>query len=163
MKHQLSSYFLILIVAIFISKSAALFHQSSQSRQNAGQSAALYSASQFGQPSSQLANLTSASHFTQPFYYEYDRDPRQWSLGGYGGGGGGGYSNSPFSTYGNGWLSNGFGSVEAIVVCLVVIVGVGVLGFPMLLLLFSLFSSGLGTQTAGFNFIPPSSTTTGNF
>lgn len=148
------TYISILLIAIYFNNPIdALFHQSSSSRQNAGQSA-LYS--HFGQPSAaqQLANLTSASHYTQPFYYEYERDPRQW-LGGYGGG----YSNSPWG-YGNGWLSNGFGGVEAIVVCLLVIVGVGVLGFPMLLLLFSLFSTGLGTPTTGFNFIPPSSTTT---
>lgn len=151
--------FILLIFCIDLS--LALFHQSAagQARQSAGgQSASLYSASHFGQPAGgaqQLANLTSASHYTQPFYYEYDRDPRQW-LGGYG------YS-SPFGGYGNnGWLSNGFGSVEAIVICLLVIVGVGVLGFPMLLLLFSLFSTGLGTPTTGFNFIPPSSTTTVN-
>lgn len=152
--NHLSSYILLLILAIYLSRSSALFHQSTQSRQSAGQNAALFS-SHFGQPAAQLANLTSASHYTQPFYYEYERDPRQW-LGNYGGG----YS-SPFG-YGNGWLSNGFGSVEAIVVCLLVIVGVGVLGFPMLLLLFSLFSTGLGTPNSGFNFIPPSSTTTVN-
>lgn len=150
-------YFIsVFIIAIYLNPIMALFHQSTSSRQNAGQSAALYS--HFGQPSAQqLANLTSASHYTQPFYYEYERDPRQW-LGGYGSG----YSSSPFG-YGNGWLSSGFGSVEAIVVCLLVIVGVGVLGFPMLLLLFSLFSNGLGTPTTGFNFIPPSSTTTVSF
>lgn len=158
MKH-LSSYFIILIVAIYFNKSMALFHQTTQSRQSTGQPAALYS--HFGQPSSasQLANLTSASHFTQPFYYEYEnRDPRQW-LGGYTGGG---YSSPWAYGAGNSWLSNGFGSIEAFVVCLLVIVGIGVLGFPLMLLLFSLFSTGLGTQANGFNFIPPSSTTTVN-
>ena len=161
---SISFFILLIAVAGFcVDSSLALFHQSAgqASRQSAGaaggQSASLF-ASHFGQPAvaggQQLANLTSASHHISPFYYEYDRDPRQW-LGGYG------YTSSPFSGYGNnGWLSNGFGSVEAIVVCLLVIVGVGVIGFPMLLLLFSLFSTGLGTPAGGFNFIPPSSTTT---
>lgn len=163
MKKSLLSFIFILVLAVYVEPSLALFHQAAaaaaaagQARQSSGQSASLYSG-HFGQPTAgqQLANLTSASHYTQPFYYEYDRDPRQWL---------GGYSASPFggaAGYGNnGWLSGGFGSAEAIAVCLLVIVGVGVLGFPMLLLLFSLFSTGLGTPATGFNFIPPSSTTT---
>lgn len=117
----------------------------------------------FSQPSSsQMAsNYTSASHYATPFYYELERDPRHW-LGGLGSGAMSGYGGyAPFS-YGGGSLFSSGGGIETAIVCLLVVVGIGVIGLPMLLLLFSVFSNNnmSNAPSAGFNFIPPTSTTT---
>ena len=115
----------------------------------------------FGQPSSPgISNYTAASHYATPYYYELERDPRLWLSGlGGGGGGGAGYGYSPFS-YGGSSLFSG-GGVEAAVVCLLVVVGIGVIGLPMLLLVFSMFNNNMSNNpSGGFNFIPPTSTTT---
>ncbi|KAI1290247.1 hypothetical protein HDE_08375 [Halotydeus destructor] len=76
-----------------------------------------------------------------------DRDPRQWMTGGYGGYGGG-YGGMPML---------GFGGHEMLLTCLLVVLGIGVVGLPFLLLIFSAFAGGAG---GGLNFIPPTTTTT---
>lgn len=106
-----------------------------------------------------MSNYTSASHFATPYYYELERDPRQW-LSGLGGAGAAGYGYSPFS-YGGSSLFSGGGGMEAAVICLLVVVGIGVVGLPMLLMLFSMFNNNMSNApSGGFNFIPPTSTTT---
>lgn len=72
------------------------------------------------------------------------RDPRQWLAGGYGG----------YPGYGGG-LGLGLGGTEMLLTCLLVILGIGVIGLPFLLLIFSAFTGGQGV-----NFIPPTTTTT---
>ena len=74
---------------------------------------------------------------------EVDRDPRQWLNAGYGYG-------SPY--YGLGM----WGGTEMILTCLLVVLGIGVIGLPFLLLIFSAFTGGQG----GLNFMPPTTTTT---
>lgn len=71
-----------------------------------------------------------------------NRDPRQWLAGGYG-----------YPGYGG--LGLGLGGTEMLLTCLLVILGIGVIGLPFLLLIFSAFTGGQGV-----NFIPPTTTTT---
>lgn len=98
------------------------------------------------------ANGTAYGH---PAYYyhpngmggEIERDPRQW-LNGYG------YA-SPGLGYG---LGSGTGiGTEMLLTCLLVVLGIGVIGLPFILLIFSAFTGGQG---GGLNFIPPTTTTT---
>lgn len=80
---------------------------------------------------------------------EVERDPRQWLSAGYGGYG------APF--YGGGGLGlGGLGGTDMLLTCLLVVLGIGVIGLPFLLLIFSAFTGGQG----GLNFIPPTTTTT---
>ncbi|XP_074600949.1 uncharacterized protein LOC141854977 [Brevipalpus obovatus] len=84
------------------------------------------------------ANLTNA--FNTPYaFYDYERDPRQWLGTPYGA------TLPPLS-----------GGLEAIAIGLLIALGLGIIGFPLVILLFSLF---LG-NTGSFNFVPPATTTT---
>lgn len=86
------------------------------------------------------ANLTA---FNTPYaYYDFERDPRQWYSAAYN------YpsSMSPFS-----------GGIEAIGVGFLIALGIGAIGLPLLILLYSMF---LGNTNSGFNFVPPATTTT---
>lgn len=87
------------------------------------------------------ANLTA---FNTPYaYYDFERDPRQWFGGGYG-------------SYGSG-LTPFNGGVEAIAIGLLIALGIGAIGLPLMILLYSMF---LGNSNSGFNFVPPATTTT---
>jgi len=86
-----------------------------------------------------------ASHQV-PVPVEAERDSRQWLNGAYGGYGGMG---SPY--YGLGL----WGGSELILTCLLVVLGIAVIGLPFLLLIFSAFTGGQGV-----NFMPPTTTTT---
>jgi hypothetical protein len=77
--------------------------------------------------------------YTYP-YYDYERDPRQWLSGGYGG-------YSPMYPF--------MGGHEAIVIGLMIAIGVGFIGLPLIILIFSMF-----TGNSNLNFVPPSTTTT---
>ena len=73
---------------------------------------------------------------------EADRDPRQWLNAGYG--------------YGSPYMGLGmWGGTEMILTCLLVVLGIGVIGLPFILLIFSAFTGGQGV-----NFMPPTTTTT---
>lgn len=99
-----------------------------------------------GNGKSGSANVSTS--FTTPYaYYDYDRDPRQWIGTPYAG---------AYSAYGAAIppLSN---SLEAIAIGLLIALGLGIIGFPVIILLFSLF---LGNTGSAFNFIPPATTTT---
>lgn len=95
-----------------------------------------------GNGKSGTANVSSS--FTTPYaYYDYDRDPRQWM-------------NTPYAGYAASLppLTNG---LEAIAIGLLIALGLGIIGFPLVILLFSLF---LGNSGSAFNFVPPATTTT---
>lgn len=97
------------------------------------------------------ANGTERAGYPAYYYHpgaagaEVDRDPRQWMTGyGYG---------SPMGSFGLGGFGGGS---EMLLTCLLVVLGIGVIGLPFLLLIFSAFTGGQG----GVNFIPPTTTTT---
>lgn len=88
------------------------------------------------------ANLTA---FNTPYaYYDFERDPRQW------------YANAQAYNYPSS-LSPFSGGIEAIGVGLLIAIGIGAIGLPLIILLYSMF---LGNSNAGFNFVPPATTTT---
>jgi len=88
------------------------------------------------------ANLTNA--FNTPYaFYDYERDPRQW-LG------------TPYAGAYGAALPPLSGGLEAIAIGLLIALGLGIIGFPLVILLFSLFLGNTGT----FNFVPPATTTT---
>lgn len=87
------------------------------------------------------ANLTA---FNTPYaYYDFERDPRQWM-------------GTPYAGYGA-TLPPLSGGLEAIAIGLLIALGLGIIGFPLIILLFSLF---IGNTGSGFNFVPPATTTT---
>lgn len=87
-----------------------------------------------------------AGHQPQVTIEADGRDPRQWMTGGYG------YGAAPFPTFPGLGM---FGGTEMILTCLLVVLGIGVIGLPFLLLILSAFTGGQGV-----NFIPPTTTTT---
>lgn len=94
----------------------------------------------------QQAGLTTNAHQPHVTIEADGRDPRQWMNGGYGSMGYG----APM------WPGLGmFGGTEMILTCLLVVLGIGVIGLPFLLLILSAFTGGQGV-----NFIPPTTTTT---
>lgn len=98
------------------------------------------------------ANGTANGHPTYYYHHngmEVERDPRQWLNAGYG------YAQPGLGGYGLG--TGGFGGTEMLLTCLLVVLGIGVIGLPFLLLIFSAFTGGQG---GGLNFIPPTTTTT---
>ncbi|XP_053209816.1 uncharacterized protein LOC128393644 [Panonychus citri] len=92
-------------------------------------------------PKAAAANLTA---YNTPYaYYDYERDPRQWM-------------GTPYTPYGAS-VAPLTGGLEAIAIGLLIALGIGIIGFPLVLLLFSLF---LGNSGSGLSFVPPASTTT---
>lgn len=94
----------------------------------------------------QNGGLTPNAHQPQVTIEADGRDPRQWMTGGYGGMG---YGSPMFPGLGM------FGGTEMILTCLLVVLGIGVIGLPFILLILSAFTGGQGV-----NFIPPTTTTT---
>uniref|UniRef100_T1JYS0 Uncharacterized protein n=1 Tax=Tetranychus urticae TaxID=32264 RepID=T1JYS0_TETUR len=88
------------------------------------------------------ANLTA---YNTPYaYYDYERDPRQWM-------------GTPYTGPYGASVAPLTGGLEAIAIGLLIALGIGIIGFPLVLLLFSLF---LGNTGSGLSFVPPASQTT---
>ncbi|XP_074605650.1 uncharacterized protein LOC141858718 [Brevipalpus obovatus] len=102
----------------------------------------VYAINRDGTVKASSANLTA---FNTPYaFYDYERDPRQWLTQGYSGYTGS--SMTPFS-----------GGVEAIAIGFLIALGIGAIGLPLMILLYSMF---IGNNNSGFNFVPPATTTT---
>ncbi|RWS31814.1 hypothetical protein B4U80_02598 [Leptotrombidium deliense] len=95
---------------------------------------------------SKLSNFTFSDQYQPYDYRNYERDPRQWFTG-YGGG------YYPSSGYGL------MGGLDSLLIGVMAILGIGIIGFPFLLLCLTMFTGGAQN---GLNFVPPTTTTTVN-
>lgn len=154
MSQPLSASILTVSFALLIVSSSAVITRADQSNQSGTQTGTVHTTT------TRITNGSSATGYPHYVYHQGpgqpgvqvevgadpNRDPRQWLAGGYGGYPGVGYG---------GGLGLGLGGTEMLLTCLLVILGIGVIGLPFLLLIFSAFTGGQGV-----NFIPPTTTTT---